>query len=155
MEFVMFSPDDQARMFHALSYNTAVIFVCGVLVILAALIDLWTGIDAARANKERIRSKALRRTVNKIIDYLRVILFGVLIDILGIFFPWYVLPYCALLCTLGVMLIEGRSVLENLRKKKSHAADIASMVGKIVQCIDDKDAQEIISELKGGPKKSE
>lgn len=155
MEFVMFPPDDQSRMFHALSYNTAVIFVCCVLVILAALIDLWTGIDAARANKERIRSKALRRTVNKIIDYLRVILFGVLIDILGIFFPWYVLPYCALLCTLGVMLIEGRSVLENLRKKKSHAADIASMVGKIVQCIDDKDAQEIISELKGGPKKSE
>lgn len=151
----MFPPDDQSRMFHALSYNTAVIFVCCVLVILAALIDLWTGIDAARANKERIRSKVLRRTVNKIIDYLRVILFGVLIDILGIFFPWYVLPYCALLCTLGVMLIEGRSVLENLRKKKSHAADIASMVGKIVQCIDDKDAQEIISELKGGPKKSE
>lgn len=155
MEFVMFPPDDQARMFHALSYNTAVIFVCCVLVILAALIDLWTGIDAARANKERIRSKALRRTVNKIIDYLRVILFGVLIDILGIFFPWYVLPYCALLCTLGVMLIEGRSVLENLRKKKSHAADIAAMVGKIVQCIDDKDAQEIISELKSGSKKSE
>lgn len=151
----MFPPEDQARMFHALSYNTAVIFVCCVLVILAALIDLWTGIDAARANKERIRSKALRRTVNKIIDYLRVILFGVLIDILGIFFPWYVLPYCALLCTLGVMLIEGRSVLENLRKKKSHAADIAAMVSKIVQCIDDKDAQEIISELKGGPKKSE
>ena len=151
----MFPPDDQARMFHVLSYNTAVIFVCCVLVILAALIDLWTGIDAARANKERIRSKALRRTVNKIIDYLRVILFGVLIDTLGIFFPWYVLPYCALLCTLGVMLIEGRSVLENLRKKKSHAADIASMVGKIVQCIDDKDAQKIISELKSGPKKSE
>lgn len=151
----MFTPDDQSRMFHALSYNTAVIFVCCMLIIFATLIDLWTGIDAARANKERIRSKALRRTVTKIIDYLRVILFGVLIDILGIFFPWYVLPYCAILCTLGVMLIEGRSVLENLRKKKSHAGDIANMVGKIVQCIDEKDAQKIISELKGGPKKSE
>lgn len=148
MEFVVFTPEDQSRMLHVLSYNTTVIFVCCILIIFAALIDLWTGVDAARANKERIRSKALRRTVTKTIDYLRVVLFGVLIDILGLFFPWYALPYCALLCTLGVLLIEGRSVLENLRKKKSHAADIASMVGKIVQCIDEKDAQKIISELK-------
>lgn len=155
MEFAVFTPEDQSRMFHVLSYNTAVIFVCCILIIFAALIDLWTGIDAARANKERIRSKALRRTVTKTIDYLRVVLFGVLIDVLGLFFPWYALPYCALLCTLGVLLIEGRSVLENLRKKKSHAADIASMVGKIVQCIDEKDAQKIISELKVTSKKSE
>lgn len=155
MEFVVFTPEDQSRMFHALSYNTAVIFVCCMLIIFAALIDLWTGLDAARANKERIRSRALCRTVTKTLDYLRVVLFGVLIDVLGLFFPWYVLPYCALLCTLGVMLIEGRSVLENLRKKKSHAADIASMVGKIVQCIDEKDAQKIISELRGGSEKTE
>mgnify|MGYP002710965094 CR=1 FL=1 len=155
MEFVVFTPEDQSRMFHALSYNTTVIFVCCMLIIFAALIDLWTGLDAARANKERIRSRALRRTVTKTLDYLRVVLFGVLIDVLGLFFPWYVLPYCALLCTLGVMLIEGRSVLENLRKKKSHAADIASMVGKIVQCIDEKDAQKIISELRGGSEKTE
>lgn len=155
MEFIVFTPEDQSRMFHALSYNTTVLFVCCLLIIFAALIDLWTGLDAARANKERIRSRALRRTVTKILDYLRVVLFGVLVDILGLFFPWYVLPYCALLCTLGVMLIEGRSVLENLRKKKSHAADIASMVGKIVQCIDEKDAQKIITELKGTTQKKE
>lgn len=152
MDFLLLSPEDQARLCNTLSYNAAVIFVCFLLIISAALLDLWTGIDAAKANREKIRSKALRRTVSKVIDYLRIVLFGVLIDVLGLLFPWYVLPYCALICTLGVILIEGRSVLENFKKKKSHAADIAEMVGKIIQCIDQKDAHQIISELKNPPK---
>ena len=57
-----------------------VAFTCCVIVWLAALIDLWTGVEAARANKEPISSHALRRTVAKVIDYLRVMLFCGLID---------------------------------------------------------------------------
>ena len=39
----------------------AIIFVCCILICVACLLDLWTGIDAARANKEKIRSKPLRK----------------------------------------------------------------------------------------------
>ena len=88
-----------------------VAFTCAVLVWIAALIDLWTGVEAARANKEPISSHALRRTVAKVVDYLRVMLFCALIDTLGLFFSWYVLPYFVIVCTLGILLIEGRSVL--------------------------------------------
>lgn len=127
-----------------------IIFVCCVLVVAAALIDMWTGIDAARTNKERIRSHSLRKTVRKVIDYLRVVIFAVLIDILGIFFPWYELPYACVLVTLGVLLIEGKSVIENLKKKRSSAADIIDMVDKIISCADEKDAKKIITLIKSG-----
>lgn len=129
-----------------------IIFVCCILVIAAALIDMWTGVDAARANRERIRSHSLRKTVRKVIDYLRIIIFAVLIDILGLFFPWYELPYACVVVTLGVLLIEGKSVIENLKKKRSSAAEVLDIVQKIVECADEKDAKKLIGIIKGGIK---
>lgn len=105
---------------------------------------MWTGIDAARVNKEPISSRALRKTVTKIIDYLRVLVFAVLIDVLGLCFTWYVIPYCAILATLGVLLIEFRSVIENSKKKRSQAGEIVDIVSQIIKCASDKDAEELI-----------
>ena len=50
-------------------HGITIIFVCFVLVVVACLIDLWTGVDAARKNREKIKSRILRRTVAKILDY--------------------------------------------------------------------------------------
>lgn len=52
-----------------------IIFACMILIVLACLMDLWTGIDAARANKEKIRSRPLRKTGMKIVDYYRLFVF--------------------------------------------------------------------------------
>jgi hypothetical protein len=126
--------------------------MCCILVIAACFIDLWTGIDAARKNKEKIRSKALRRTVAKILDYLRVIVFGTLIDVLGLSFPWYIIPYCAVVCTLGILIIEGKSVLENFHKKKSSAAKVVDIVSAIVDATDNETAEKIIKAIKSDGK---
>lgn len=134
---------------HDVSRGLAIIFVCCILVVLAALLDMWTGVDAAIANRERIRSHSLRKTVRKVIDYLRIVVFGCLIDILGLFFPWYDIPYACIVVTLGVILIEGKSVIENLRKKRSSAAQIVDIVGKIIECADEKDAKKLIAIIKG------
>lgn len=131
-----------------LSHWLIILFVCFLLPVFAALFDLWTGVDAAKANKEPISSHALRRTVSKIVDYLRVIIFGLFIDVLGLFFPWYILPYCVIICTLGILLIEGKSVIENLRRKKSHAADVLDVVQEIIKAATEKDAEQIIEQLK-------
>ncbi len=134
---------------HDVSRGLAIIFVCCILVVLAALLDMWTGVDAAIANRERIRSHSLRKTVRKVIDYLRIVVFGVLIDILGLFFPWYDIPYACIVVTFGVILIEGKSVIENLKKKRSSAAEILDIVGKIIECADEKDARKLIGIIKG------
>lgn len=126
----------------------AIIFVCLVLIVFACLLDMWTGIDAARANKEKICSQPLRKTGTKIVDYYRLVVFFILIDILGLCFPWYNLPYGAVIGTAGVLFVEGFSVVENLRKKKSHAADVADMAAKIVECLTPEDAQKLIKKIK-------
>ena len=128
--------------------GVAIIFVCLVLIVFACLLDMWTGIDAARANKEKICSRPLRKTGTKIVDYYRLVMFFILIDILGLCFPWYNLPYGAIIGTSGVLFVEGFSVVENLRKKKSHAADVADMAAKIVECLTPEEAQKIIKKIK-------
>ena len=127
-------------------------FLLCVLVCVAALIDMWTGIDAARTNKEHIMSHGLRKTVSKIIDYLRIVYFFLLIDILGAVFAWYNIPYCAILATLGVLLIEGRSVIENSKKKQSAAGRVVDAVQEIIACVDSEKAQKIIEMIKEQPK---
>ena len=131
-----------------ISHGITIIFMCFVLVMVACLIDLWTGVDAARKNREKIRSKILRRTVTKVLDYVRVITVGVLIDILGLSFTWYAMPYCAVVATLGVLIIEAKSVLENLHKKKSSAAQVVDIIQAIVEATDNETAEKIIKAIK-------
>lgn len=125
-----------------------IIFICSILICIACLMDMWTGIDAARANKEKIRSKPLRKTGMKIVDYFRLLIIFVLIDILGLCFPWYNLPYGAVIGTAGVLFVEGFSVVENLRRKRSHAAEVADVAAKIVKCLTTEDAEKIIKMIK-------
>ena len=131
-----------------IGHGITIIFMCCIIVIVACFIDLWTGVDAARKNKEQISSKALRRTIAKVLDYLRVIVFGVLIDLLGLAFPWYAVPYMAIICTLGILIIEGKSVIENLQKKKSSAAQVVDIIEAIVEAADNETAEKIIKAIK-------
>ena len=131
-----------------IGHGVTIIFMCCILIIAACLIDLWTGIDAAKKNRERIRSKALRRTVAKVIDYLRVVVFGVLVDVLGLAFPWYSIPYFAIISALGILVIEGKSVLENLQKKRSSAAQVVDIIQAIVEATDNDTAEKIIKAIK-------
>lgn len=128
--------------------GVTIIFICSILICVACLMDMWTGIDAAKANKEKIRSKPLRKTGMKIVDYFRLIIIFVLIDILGLCFPWYSLPYGAIIGTAGVLFVEGFSVVENLRRKRSHAAEVADVAAKIVKCLTTEDAEKIIKMIK-------
>ncbi len=133
--------------------GVAIIFACLVLIVFACLLDMWTGIDAARINKEKICSRPLRKTGTKIVDYYRLVMFFILIDILGLCFPWYNLPYGAVIGTLGVLIIEGLSVIENFKKKKSHAAEVADLAMRITECATPEEAQKIIKAIKEGVKK--
>lgn len=129
-------------------HGIAVMFVCLVAIAVACMMDLWTGIEAAIANKERVRSRPLRRTGTKMLDYYRIFVIFVLIDILGLCFPWYHLPYAAIICTAAVISIEGVSIVENFKKKKSHAADVAEVAKNIIECLTKEEAEKIIKTIK-------
>ena len=136
-----------------LKVGSAIVFVCLILICIACFIDLWTGIDAARVNKEKIKSRPLRKTGAKIIDYFRLVIMFLLLDLIGISLQWYSMPYGAIVITVGTLVIEGLSVIENLRKKKSHAAEVADFALEIINCNSKEGAKELIKKIKSKAEK--
>lgn len=115
---------------------------CGILLVvllltlLAVLLDLRDGIYTARMLGQHIHSHVLRKTIAKIIEYWQFVFLAFLGDICGSFFGFYSLPYLTLLFGVSVIIIEGKSMLEHARRRKSRAAklpetlrDIAEFVG--------------------------
>lgn len=138
-----------------IGHGMTLIFICAVAILLAVLIDLSTGVERAKKCKEKIRSHILRRTISKVVDYYRLLFFGVIIDVLGLAFVWYNMPYCAVLVAAGVVLIEAKSVLENYQKMKSAARDMPAVVKRIIDAVTDKDAEKIIELIKDNDKRDE
>ena len=103
----------------------AVVLALWLLMVIAVLVDLWSGIEKAKARKEYVDSGGFRRTFAKLGQYWRVLAMLLLVDIIGNIFPWYSFPFASMLGTVAVIAIEFRSVIENLRAKHSSAADIS------------------------------
>lgn len=125
----------------------AIILVCWGMMVASSFIDLWSGVDAAKACGEKIQSNGLRRTVSKLGDYFRIELFFLMFDGLGSLISWYELPYASMVGALAIILIEGKSVVENSRKKKSSAANIPDIIKTIVNASNVDQAKAIINQL--------
>ena len=89
-----------------------------VLTICLVLLDLVDGVHTARVLHQRIHSHKLRATVVKFGEYWRFLLFGFFFDLAGVFFPWYGYPYMTIIITLGLSVIELKSMLEHAKKRK-------------------------------------
>lgn len=125
----------------------AIILVCWGMMVASSFIDLWSGVDAAKACGEKIQSNGLRRTVSKLGDYFRIELFFLMFDGLGSLISWYEMPYASMVGALAIILIEGKSVVENSRKKKSSAADIPDIIKTIVNASNVDQAKAIINQF--------
>lgn len=127
--------------------RTIIIMVCWAIMVISCFIDLWSGRNTAKFLGEKLESHKYRKTVIKIGDYSRVMVFGTMFDCLGMLLPFYILPFGTMLCTIGAMLIEGKSVHENSIRKKAHAADIPEVIKNIMQAVSQKDAEIILEQL--------
>lgn len=125
----------------------AIIFACWMCIFVANAVDFVSGRDAAKACGEKVDSKGYRRTFTKLGDYYQVMIFALLFDLIGSLFEWYGLPFATILGSVAVIAIEGSSVVENSRRKKSHAGDIPELVKKIVQCSTTKQGEEILKRI--------
>lgn len=131
--------------------NCAFCAVCLGVMAAAVLIDLWTGLRAARKRGEKIKSRLLRRTITKIGDYWRVQAFGLIVDILLIFF--FAHPYATMIVTLGEVLIEYRSVIENLQTVKSTAGGVTDAAREVFTTILSRGERGLLSPDKDEDKK--
>ena len=92
-------------------------------------------------------SHGFRRTIVKIGDYARVLMFTFMIDALGSLLSFYILPFATILCAIAVLLIEGKSVMENSKRRKAHAADVPDIVKQIVQATTAEQGHEILDKI--------
>lgn len=146
----MFELLEQHRMDEIVDYlviRMAIVMICWTFVFAANFLDFWSGRDTAKALGEKIDSQGYRRTFVKIGDYYRVLMFLLLFDMIGSLFPFYTLPFASILGSIAVIAIELISVIENSKRKKSHAGDIPEIVKKIVQCATSKDGEKILEEI--------
>lgn len=125
-----------------------IIFVCCCFVVFASLFDFWTAWEAVKARGEKLRSHPMKRTGQKIIDYIRLIAYVLMIDVLGLLcLPLYSIPFFVVVLTLGILLREGISVKENYKKKKSNAIEAIDMASEIVKCLSKEEAEKIIKAI--------
>lgn len=128
--------------------RVCVVLVCWLFMVASVLIDFWSGISTAKALGEPLQSKGFRRTIAKTGDYIRILIFAIMFDALGICFVHiYMLPFATMVCTIAVMLIEGKSVIENSRRKKAHAAEIPEVVKKIIKAVTAEQANKILEQI--------
>lgn len=133
---------------HDMKVYLIIIFVCCVFVVFATFFDFWTAYEAVKTRKEKLRSHPMRETGQKIIDYLRLVLYVLMIDVLGLMvFPFYSIPFFVVLLTLGILLREGWSMKENYELKQSNAVEAIDMAAKIVKCITKEEAEKLIKAI--------
>lgn len=149
----------EAQNINAIMYyvfiRIAVILICWFFMICASLVDFWSGTDAAKACGEKLFSHGFRRTVKKIGDYARVMLFFLMFDILGCMLSFYILPFATMLGTIAVILIEGKSVIENSKRKKANAANIPDVINSIVNAATTDEGKKIFNQILQSATKNE
>ena len=141
----------QSGDFHALGeyvvIRVSITLVCWFFMVVATLVDFWSGVTTAQALKEPVMSHGFRRTIAKISSYWQVLIFAMLFDILGAFLSFYYLPFMTMVCTLAIIIIEARSVIENSHRKKTRAAEIPEVVADIVKAVTSEDADKVYSKI--------
>lgn len=130
-----------------IAVRVGIILVCWFFMVVSSIVDFWSGTTTAKALGQTLMSHGFRRTVTKIGDYVRLMLFALMFDILGSLLSFYIVPFATILCTIAVIYIEGKSVVENSKRKKAHAADVPDIVKKIVQAATVEQGHEILNEI--------
>lgn len=116
-----------------IAIRVGIILICWIFMVLGCIIDFWSGTTTAKALGQPLMSHGFRRTVTKIGDYVRLMLFALMFDMLGSLFSFYKIPVATILCTIAIIYIEGKSVVENSKRKKAHAADVPEVVKQMAQ----------------------
>lgn len=125
-----------------------IIFVCCVFVVFATLFDFWSAYEAVKAGKEKLSSIPMKKTGQKIIDYLRLVLYVLMVDVLGLMcLPFYSIPYFVVLITLCILYREGKSMKENYELKQSNTIEALDMATEIVKCMSKEEAEKIIKAI--------
>ncbi len=119
---------------HNWSHINALILVLAVLyacVLLSVLIDLYFGIKRAKRQRIVRTSFGYRRTITKLISYFGLMLMLSIADIIASIV--LKMPYFTVFCAIGIVLIEAKSVYENIKQAEKNIAQLPKTLQKLFQ----------------------
>lgn len=114
--------------FKAVLTVLAVLYVC---VFLSVLIDLFFGVRRAKRMKIVRTSSGYRRTISKLTNYFCLMLMLSIADIVASVV--FKMPYFTVTGAIGIVLVEAKSVFENLKQQEKSIAEVQSMLLKILE----------------------
>lgn len=145
--FELIQNGDYPALWEYIIIRVTITMVCWFFMVCATLVDFWSGVATAKATKEPLMSHGFRRTITKMSSYWQVLIFALMFDILGAFLSFYYLPFLTMVSTLAIIIIEGRSVIENGQRKKNHAAQIPEIVADIIKAATSADADKVYKRI--------
>ena len=123
--------DDWVRL-HGL---LAVLVVLYTFVFLSALIDLYFGIRRARRLKVVCTSFGFRRTITKLSSYFGLLLMFTFADVAASIV--LKMPYFTVIGTIGIIIVEVKSVFENVRNEEKNVEDVKKELEKLLERLED------------------
>ena len=126
---------------NALLIVLAILYAC---VLLAVIIDLYFGVKRAMRLKIARTSFGYRRTITKLTSYFGLLLMLTIIDIAASIV--LKIPYFTAIGTIGIVLVETKSVFENIKQEDKSMEEIQK---NLLTLLKNKDKiQELITFLK-------
>jgi hypothetical protein len=123
-----------------------ILFGIYILVLLAILADLWSGVRKAKQNGIVRSSYGFKRTVDKIARYYNMLFALTVVDAMQMTAVWYLatyydyrlpmFPFITLVGAIGLALIEIKSIYEKASDKVK-IQNISDLAGKVIANKDD------------------
>lgn len=152
MNTLLFIPSLLAGDTTACMVKVAVVVLLWLIVIIASMIDLATGIAASkRIGQHKTTSWGLRRTISKDLQYLALLVMLLLIDIalsaLSPYLSIFTIPILSVAGVITVTAVEFVSVIENTRKGKDKDEDVIDDVQQLAAAAIDAYGEEKVKAL--------
>ena len=149
---LLFIPSLLAGDTTACMVKVAVVVLLWLIVIIASMIDLATGISASkRIGQHKTTSWGLRRTISKDLQYLALLVMLLLIDIalsaLSPYLSIFTIPILSVAGVITVTTVEFVSVVENTRKGKDKDEDVIDDVQQLAAAAIDAYGEEKVKAL--------
>jgi len=100
-------------------------------VFLSVLIDFFFGIRRAKRMNIVRTSSGYRRTISKLTNYFGLMLMLSIADIVASVI--FKMPYFTVAGAIGIVLVEAKSVFENLKQQEKSIAEVQSVLLKILE----------------------
>lgn len=140
---LLFIPSIMSKDWTHINELLTVLVVLYSCVLMSVIVDLFFGVKRAKRLKIVRTSFGYRRTITKLTSYFGLMIMLSIADIVAsVLFD---MPYFTVIGAIGIVLVESKSVLENIKQETKNVDEVQKMFLKLFE--NKEEIQSIISFL--------